>query len=187
MMKVNKLLVLVFAIVALATFSLAAAEETITVDDLAGLEDMMKNGNLNNSTTAQEAADETEEQIREVIKQMGIDKQETITRETFKTFFTRLILQGEEVPEEEKAIFDKLIERVAAKAPESFPTKDISKYVEMSEITNILNEIMTESGIDPKMGMNDFENMGEGEGEGESEGEAQEEEQTTEEPVKDDL
>jgi hypothetical protein len=186
MMKVNKLIVFLFAIVALATFSLAAAEETITVDDLAGLEDMMKNGNLN-STTAQEGADETEEQIREVIKQMGIDKQETITRETFRAFFTKLILQGEEVPEEEKAIFDKLIDRVAAQAPESFPTKDISQYVEMTKITNILNDIMAESGIDPKMAMNDFENMGEGEVEGESEGEAQEEEQTTEELVKDDL
>jgi hypothetical protein len=187
MMKVNKLLVFLFAIVALATLSLAAAEETITVDDLAGLEDMMKNGNLNDSTTAQEGADETEEQIREVIKQMGIDKQETITRETFKAFFTKLILQGEEVPEEEKAIFDKLIQRVADLAPESFPTKDISQYVEMSKITNILNDIMAESGIDPKMAMNDFENMGEGEVEGESEGDAQEEEQTTEKPAKIDL
>lgn len=173
-MKVNRILLVILGF--LAIISMTQAEETktpeapeepkLTMEELANLEEMMKNGTFTGD--AQESKDETEEQIRETMKQMGLDKAETITRETFREFFSKLILQGEEVPQDEKEIFDKLIVRVADKAPESFPTKDISKYVEMQEITNILNEIMAESGIDPKAAMDQFGNMGE-EGEGEEE------------------
>ncbi len=177
-MKVNKILLVIIGILAL--ISLVKSEETqtpedpkLTIDEVAKLEEMMKNGTFTNEN-AQDAKDETEEQIRETMKQMGLDKAETISRETFREFFSKLILQGEEVPQDEKEIFDKLIVRVAEKAPETFPTKDISKYVEMQEITNILNEIMAESGIDPKAAMDQFGDMmgEEGEGEGEVEGEA---------------
>jgi len=177
-MKVNKILLVIIGILAL--ISLVKSEETqtpedpkLTIDEVAKLEEMMKNGTFTNEN-AQDAKDETEEQIRETMKQMGLDKAETISRETFREFFSKLILQGEEVPQDEKDIFDKLIVRVAEKAPETFPTKDISKYVEMQEITNILNEIMAESGIDPKAAMDQFGDMmgEEGEGEGEGEGEA---------------
>jgi hypothetical protein len=156
-MKVNKVLLIVLGLFALISIVKSEGEK-FNPEDLAQLEEMMKNGTFTN-TTAEEAADETEEQIRETIKQMGLDQSETITREKFKEFFSKLILQGEEVPQDEKEIFDKLIERVAAKAPETFPTKDISKYVEMQEITNILNEIMAESGIDPKAAMEEFGNV----------------------------
>ena len=175
-MKVNKILLVVIGILAL--ISLVKSEETqtpedpkLTIDEVAKLEEMMKNGTFTNEN-AQDAKDETEEQIRETMKQMGLDKAETISRETFREFFSKLILQGEEVPQDEKEIFDKLIVRVAEKAPESVPTKDISKYVEMQEITNILNEIMAESGIDPKAAMDQFGDVMGEEGEGEGEGEA---------------
>ena len=175
-MKVNKILLVVIGILAL--ISLVKSEETqtpedpkLTIDEVAKLEEMMKNGTFTNEN-AQDAKDETEEQIRETMKQMGLDKAETISRETFREFFSKLILQGEEVPQDEKEIFDKLIVRVAEKAPETFPTKDISKYVEMQEITNILNEIMAESGIDPKAAMDQFGDVMGEEGEGEGEGEA---------------
>ena len=175
-MKVNKILLVIIGILAL--ISLVKSEETqtpedpkLTIDEVAKLEEMMKNGTFTNEN-AQDAKDETEEQIRETMKQMGLDKAETISRETFREFFSKLILQGEEVPQDEKEIFDKLIVRVAEKAPETFPTKDISKYVEMQEITNILNEIMAESGIDPKAAMDQFGDMMGEEGEGEGEGEA---------------
>jgi len=177
-MKVNKILLVIIGILAL--ISLVKSEETqtpedpkLTIDEVAKLEEMMKNGTFTDEN-AQDAKDETEEQIRETMKQMGLDKAETISRETFREFFSKLILQGEDVPQDEKEIFDKLIVRVAEKAPETFPTKDISKYVEMQEITNILNEIMAESGIDPKAAMDQFGDMmgEEGEGEGEGEGEA---------------
>ena len=175
-MKVNKILLVIIGILAL--ISLVKSEETqtpedpkLTIDEVAKLEEMMKNGTFTDEN-AQDAKDETEEQIRETMKQMGLDKAETISRETFREFFSKLILQGEEVPQDEKEIFDKLIVRVAEKAPETFPTKDISKYVEMQEITNILNEIMAESGIDPKAAMDQFGDMMGEEGEGEGEGEA---------------
>ena len=175
-MKVNKILLVIIGILAL--ISLVKSEETqtpedpkLTIDEVAKLEEMMKNGTFTDEN-AQDAKDETEEQIRETMKQMGLDKAETISRETFREFFSKLILQGEEVPQDEKDIFDKLIVRVAEKAPETFPTKDISKYVEMQEITNILNEIMAESGIDPKAAMDQFGDMMGEEGEGEGEGEA---------------
>ena len=176
-MKVNKILLVIIGILAL--ISLVKSEETqtpedpkLTIDEVAKLEEMMKNGTFTDEN-AQDAKDETEEQIRETMKQMGLDKAETISRETFREFFSKLILQGEEVPQDEKEIFDKLIVRVAEKAPETFPTKDISKYVEMQEITNILNEIMAESGIDPKAAMDQFGDMMGEEGEGEGEGEAE--------------
>lgn len=176
-MKVNKILLVIIGILAL--ISLVKSEETqtpedpkLTIDEVAKLEEMMKNGTFTNEN-AQDAKDETEEQIRETMKQMGLDKAETISRETFREFFSKLILQGEEVPQDEKEIFDKLIVRVAEKAPETFPTKDISKYVEMQEITNILNEIMAESGIDPKAAMDQFGDMMGEEGEGEGEPEAE--------------
>ena len=176
-MKVNKILLVIIGILAL--ISLVKSEETqtpedpkLTIDEVAKLEEMMNNGTFTNEN-AQDAKDETEEQIRETMKQMGLDKAETISRETFREFFSKLILQGEEVPQDEKEIFDKLIVRVAEKAPETFPTKDISKYVEMQEITNILNEIMAESGIDPKAAMDQFGDMMGEEGEGEGEGEAE--------------
>jgi hypothetical protein len=108
-------------------------------------------------------------QFKQAMIDLGIEKSETIDRENFKKLFAKVILD-DEVPEgEEKEMFDKLIERVVSNAPETFPTKDLSKYVDMSSITNILNELMQEAGINPDEVLNQ---MGGEDQSAEEEGEA---------------
>ena len=156
-------------IVLMICFSLFLAEEEKVTDleqDLKEVKEMMDGMNNGTETFASQEGD-MDFQFKEALEQMGIGQSETIDRETFKKLFAKVILE-DEVPEgEEKEMFDKLIERVVNNAPETFPTKDLNKYVDMSFITNVLNEVMSEAGIDPAQA---FSQMARGEEEDSAEG-----------------
>lgn len=98
--------------------------------------------------SADTKSDEMDLQFKDAMVQLGIDKSETIDRATFRKLFAKVILEDEEPQGEEKQMFDNLINRVVNNAPETFPTKDLPKYVDMSFISDVLNEIMTEAGVD---------------------------------------
>jgi hypothetical protein len=94
------------------------------------------------------ALDET---IKVVLEEMKIKNSQNINRDIFRKLFKRVLFhdQLEPLPNEEKEIFDKLIEKVVMDAPEEFPASDITKYTDITKITDYLNDLMTEAGIDP--------------------------------------
>jgi hypothetical protein len=138
--------ILTFLLLLLCFKLLLANEETnntATEEELAQMNEAMEDMDFKQDDSDLDA------QFKQAMIDLGIDKSETIDRENFKKLFAKVILD-DEVPEgEEKEMFDKLIERVVQNAPETFPTKDLTKYVDMSTITNILNELMEQAGINP--------------------------------------
>jgi hypothetical protein len=157
MFNINKLLVVFLTLFVI--FTIALSKEQLSKEDLENLKEIMDNPEKF-PQEMESLENDSEEQINELVVKMGLDKQETIDRNTFTQFFTKLVLQEEEVPADEKQIFDKLINRVVMNAPEIFPTSDIKKYVDMHFISSVLNEIMIEAGIDPNAAMGDFGDMG---------------------------
>jgi len=119
-----------------------------------------------NSTDSNETDHETsgddsfDEQTKQILKEMGINESETIDRETFKKLFERVIFRDEEVNQEEKQVFLQLIDRVAKDVPDTFPTADISKYLDMNRLSDILTELMgspSDAGVDLDGFKNDME------------------------------
>jgi hypothetical protein len=141
----NKNLIIILSLIALFTVTFVKPEE-----------DVKPTGGETNSKTEVAPEDEASDKelldqtIKQVLDDMKIQDNSTINRETFRTLFRKILFhdQNEDIPEEEKEIFDKLVERVVMDAPEEFPATDIAKYSELEKITKILNELMTAAGID---------------------------------------
>lgn len=171
-MKMKFLICLIFVILLVqikSEESITSEEKNETQSDSAtspeGVEDVMKllegeEFNKNFETVQPDMSQEREElerAVNQTVKQMGLDKNETMDRATFRKLFTKVVLQDEELPESEMNLFDKLIEKVINNAPETFPTSEVNKYIDIQFITSQLNDIMTEEGYDPNQMMGGME------------------------------
>lgn len=90
----------------------------------------------------------------EAMKAMNITEESIITREQFQQLFKKVIFQDDEISEEEHKFYDKVVEKVGQKAPESFPASEIHKYLEISTMMEIIETMTAETKPDNENIMN---------------------------------
>ena len=52
------------------------------------------------------------------------------------------MFRDEQVEEDEKELFNKLIEKISKETPDIFPASDISKYLDMNNLMSTIQELM---------------------------------------------
>lgn len=108
--------------------------------------------------------EEEEEFARKVIEEMGINKMQEVTKETFREYLTKIILSStheegedpsevEEDPEEEEFL-NMLIEEIMKEIPDKFPIEDFKKYSDTDRYKSIVDRVLKE-----KFGENYGEDM----------------------------
>jgi len=92
-----------------------------------------------------------DQQIKQILTDMKIADKENIDRPTFRILFEKLMFGDEQLPNDEEAkTLASIVDKVVNEAPESFPTADLMKYIDLEKIQNYLNDLLSQSGFDPK-------------------------------------
>lgn len=92
----------------------------------------------------QHAKEELDREVKKYLKLMHIEDQESIDKETFKKLVVSVLLRGEEIPEGEKELFNKICDKIAEVTPEPILTANISSYLELENLSNIINQVLSE-------------------------------------------
>ena len=72
-----------------------------------------------------------EEAGKEELKNLGFDTKEFLTTEEMRTLYTKVLLKAETADAEEKAFYEKLIEKVMKEVPEQVKQADIRNFFEI--------------------------------------------------------
>jgi hypothetical protein len=72
----------------------------------------------------------------------------------------RLLTQDEEVPEENKDFYNKLVDKILEQVPEDFDPKDVKKYLNEEKLSKSVEELVKETyGEEALKGFNQNNNF----------------------------
>jgi hypothetical protein len=92
-----------------------------------------------------EAEDDFDSYTKKMLKDLNIEPNSTITRDRFKELFKSVMFKGgDEIEEEEKELFNKVIEKVATNTPDEFPATDIHKYLDINSMMSLIQDILAD-------------------------------------------
>jgi len=133
----------ILVILALMFVSSFCEENSTLVDS--NVNETESTNNESNITSQRETeAIEFDNYSKQLLEEMGINKEKEISRERFKHYLTRLITRDEKLENHEQELYVELIQRVVAKAPETIQVSEISKYIQQDKMVTSLNELIRE-------------------------------------------
>lgn len=94
-----------------------------------------------NEQNYQEATLEMSLMVDRFMKEMKIDKVETINRVTLRNLFDKVIVNGTDVPELDKPIVSRIGDLALKDAPEVINSEDIMKYFDLRKLEEIFDQV----------------------------------------------